>query len=201
MQTFREVTATAVPIDRANIDTDAVLPAIYMKRVTRSGYGDVLFLEWKKDPNFVLNRPEYQGASILITGPNFGCGSSREHAPWALRDGGFRAIISPSFADIFRGNCLRNGLLPVILPEAQVHTLMQTVEADPATTITIDLVSREVRCPRIDLIAKFSLDDHNRTRLLEGLDDIDLTMRHMDDIRRYEASRSEWMPSDTVGSN
>jgi 3-isopropylmalate/(R)-2-methylmalate dehydratase small subunit len=182
-----------VPLDRSDVDTDQIVPARYLKRIERTGYGAFLFDEWRKDPGFVLNDPRYRGATILISGPNFGSGSSREHAVWAIEDAGFRAVIAPSFADIFRTNCTKIGVLPVELEASTVRALMDAVLADPATEITIDLETRTVRAPGIE--ATFPIDDYTRWRLLEGLDDIGLTLRVADAIEAYEAGRPDWLPT------
>ncbi|MGE5460493.1 MAG: 3-isopropylmalate dehydratase small subunit [Solirubrobacterales bacterium] len=193
MQAFRVHTGRAVVLDRADVDTDQIVPAEYLKRIERTGFGPFLFAEWRKDPDFVLNRPETQGATILLAGPNFGSGSSREHAVWALEDHGFRAIVAPSFADIFRNNCTKVGLLPVRLPEGAVRALMDAIEADPAATITVDLEARTVTGPGLE--ATFEIDDFTRRRLLEGLDDIGLTMQHEGQISGFERGRPEWLPT------
>jgi 3-isopropylmalate/(R)-2-methylmalate dehydratase small subunit len=194
---FTTLTGRAVPLDRADVDTDQIIPAEYLKRVERTGFGPFLFDSWRTDPAFVLNRPEYLGATILVTGPNFGSGSSREHAVWALEDHGFRAIIAPSFADIFRNNCTKVGLLPMVLPEPVVRTLLEAVAADPATEITVDLEARRVRTAGVD--AAFEIDDFTRWRLLEGLDDIGLTLRHEDAIAAFERTRPARLPSIAAG--
>jgi 3-isopropylmalate/(R)-2-methylmalate dehydratase small subunit len=193
MRPFRVHTGRAVVLDRADVDTDQIVPAEHLKRIERTGFGPFLFAEWRKDPDFVLNRPEADGATILITGPNFGCGSSREHAVWALEDHGFRAIIAPSFADIFRTNCTKVGLLPVALPGELVRALMDAVAADPGLEVTVDLQACEVRAG--ELRAAFEIDGFTRWRLLEGLDDIGLTLRHEDAIAAYEAARPAWLPT------
>jgi 3-isopropylmalate/(R)-2-methylmalate dehydratase small subunit len=193
MRPFRVHTGRAVVLDRADVDTDQIVPAEHLKRIERTGFGPFLFAEWRKDPDFVLNRPEADGATILITGPNFGCGSSREHAVWALEDHGFRAIIAPSFADIFRTNCTKVGLLPVALPGELVRALMDAVAADPGLEVTVDLQACEVRAG--ELRAAFEIDGFTRWRLLEGLDDIGLTLRHEDVIAAYEAARPAWLPT------
>jgi len=194
MQPFTVHTGRAVPLDRANVDTDQIVPAEYLKRVERTGFGPFLFHAWRTaDPNFVLDRPEHRGATILIAGPNFGCGSSREHAVWALEDHGFRAIVAPSFADIFRTNCTKVGLLPVELDMETVRSLMLVVRRDPATEITIDLREKTVTAPGIR--TSFEIDDFTRRRLLEGLDDVGLTLRHADAIAAYEARRPPWLPT------
>ena len=193
MKAFTVHTGRALPLDRANVDTDQIVPAEHLRRIERSGYGPFLFGEWRKDPGFVLNRPEYTGATILVAGPNFGSGSSREHAVWALEDAGFRAVIAPSFADIFRNNCFKIGLLPVDLPDESVRALMDAVLDDPATEITIDL--NELRVSAAAVNESFEIDAYTRWRLLEGLDDIDLTLRHADAIDAFERTRPARLPS------
>ena len=193
MEPITRIEGTAVPLDRADVDTDQIIPAQYLKRIERTGFGPFLFDEWRKDPSFVLNDPRYAGASILLAGPNFGCGSSREHAPWAIEDAGFRAVIAPSFADIFRNNCLKIGLLPVALPAETVRGLMDAVQDDPATRIAVDLEARTVQASGLE--HAFEIDDFTRWRLLEGLDDIGLTLRHTDAIDAFEAGRQAWLPS------
>jgi 3-isopropylmalate/(R)-2-methylmalate dehydratase small subunit len=193
MEKFTTHTGTALPLRRSNVDTDQIIPAEYLKRVTKTGFADGLFNAWRADPGFVLNRPEYAGASILVAGPEFGTGSSREHAVWALRDGGFRVVISPRYGDIFRGNALKDGLLPVELDLPVVEELWNAVEADPGLPVTVDLEAREVRAN--GRAWAFPLDDFSRWRLLEGLDDIGLTLRHEDAIKAYEQRRPEWMPA------
>ncbi|HIY42633.1 MAG TPA: 3-isopropylmalate dehydratase small subunit [Candidatus Nocardiopsis merdipullorum] len=193
MEKFDVHTGRAVPLRESNVDTDQIIPAVYLKRVGRTGFEDGLFAEWRKsDPDFVLNRSEYEGATVLVAGPDFGTGSSREHAVWALKDYGFKAVLSSRFADIFRGNSLKGGLLTVLLPQEVIETLWEAVEADPTVEITVDLVAREVRAPGVQ--EPFELDDYTRWRLMEGLDDIALTLRHTDDIGDFEQSRKPWMP-------
>ncbi|GAA1081952.1 3-isopropylmalate dehydratase small subunit [Nocardiopsis metallicus] len=193
MEKFDVHTGRAVPLRASNVDTDQIIPAVYLKRVSRTGFEDGLFAEWRKsDPDFVLNRPEYEGASVLVAGPDFGTGSSREHAVWALQDYGFKTVLSSRFADIFRGNSLKGGLLTVLLPQEVIDRLWDAVEADPATEVTVDLVNREVRGPGVR--ESFELDDYTRWRLLEGLDDIALTLRHTDEIGEFEATRQPWKP-------
>jgi 3-isopropylmalate/(R)-2-methylmalate dehydratase small subunit len=187
MEKFTVHAGTAVPLRRSNVDTDQIIPAVYLKRVTRTGFEDGLFSAWREDPSFVLNDPAYQGATVLIAGEEFGTGSSREHAVWALHDYGFRVVISPRYGDIFRGNSLKQGLLTVELPQPAVETLWGIVEADPATRIEVDLVAREVRAAGQSW--PFALDDFSRWRLLEGLDDIGLTLRHDDAIAEFETHR------------
>jgi 3-isopropylmalate/(R)-2-methylmalate dehydratase small subunit len=193
MEKFTVHTGTAVPLRRSNVDTDQIIPAVYLKRVTRSGFEDGLFRSWRDaDPAFVLNDPRYAGASVLIAGPEFGTGSSREHAVWALRDWGFRAVLAPRFGDIFRGNALKEGLLPIQLPLAAVETLWALAESRPDKQITVDLGAREVRVD--DAVWTFPIDDFSRWRLMEGLDDIGLTLRHEDAISAYEESRPAFKP-------
>jgi 3-isopropylmalate/(R)-2-methylmalate dehydratase small subunit len=193
MEPITRIEGTAVPLDRADVDTDQIIPAQYLKRIERTGFGPFLFDEWRKDPDFVMNDPRYAGASILLAGPNFGCGSSREHAPWAIEDAGFRAVISSSFADIFRNNCLKIGLLPVELRDESVRALMDAVLDEPTTQIVVDLDSLTVRAPGLDEV--FDMEQFTRWRLLEGLDDIGLTLRHTAEIDAYEAARPAWLPS------
>ena len=193
MDKFTVVTGRAVPLRRSNVDTDQIIPAEYLKRITRTGFADGLFAAWRADPSFVLNDSRYVGASVLVAGPDFGTGSSREHAVWALQDYGFRAVIAPRFGDIFRGNSTKAGLLPVVLAEDVVTSLQDLVESAPATEVTVDLESCQVRAGAIS--ADFVIDDYTRWRLLEGLDDIGLTLRHADDISSFEAARATWMPT------
>lgn len=205
MQKFTTHTGTMAPLRRNNVDTDQIIPAVYLKRVTKTGFEDGLFSAWRaNEPDFVLNRPEYQQASILVAGPDFGTGSSREHAVWALRDGGFRVVISARFADIFRGNSLKDGLLTIVLPEADVEMLMARAEADPALPVTVDLESRTITLgaqnadgagDSAEQKIAFEIDDYSRWRLMEGLDDIGLTLRHEDEIDAYEAKRPSYKPT------
>jgi 3-isopropylmalate/(R)-2-methylmalate dehydratase small subunit len=192
MEPFTTHTGRGVPLRRSNVDTDQIIPAVWLKQVSRTGFEKGLFSAWREDPGFVLNRPEHEGASILIAGPDFGTGSSREHAVWALQQYGFRVVIAPRFGDIFRNNSTKMGLLPVILPEETVEALQDLAERDPSAEITVDLVAREVRAG--DLTAAFEIDDYTRWRLLEGLDDIGLTLRYADDIASYEKERTPWFP-------
>jgi 3-isopropylmalate/(R)-2-methylmalate dehydratase small subunit len=194
MEPFTSHAGRAVPLRRSNVDTDQIIPAEYLKSVRRTGFGDGLFAVWREDPGFVLNQPAYAGATILIAGTDFGIGSSREHAVWALADYGFRVVIAPRFGDIFRGNATKSGLLPVRLDETVVSALQDAVEADPATEITVDLAGREVRCPALPRSAAFEIDDYTRWRLMEGLDDIGLTLRHVSDITAFEQQRPRWLP-------
>jgi 3-isopropylmalate/(R)-2-methylmalate dehydratase small subunit len=193
MEPFRAHTGRALPLDRDDVDTDQIVPAEYLKRIERTGFGPFLFAEWRKDPGFVLNRPEHEGASILLAGENFGSGSSREHAVWALEDHGFRVVIAPSFADIFRNNCTKVGLLPVLLAPETVRQLMTLVHEEPTAEVTVDLEARTVVAPGI--AATFEIDDFTRWGLLEGLDDIGLTLRRQGEIDAYEAARSSWLPT------
>jgi 3-isopropylmalate/(R)-2-methylmalate dehydratase small subunit len=192
MEKFTTHTGRAVPLRRSNVDTDQIIPAHWLKKVTRSGFEDGLFEAWRKDEDFVLNRPERQGASVLVAGPEFGTGSSREHAVWALQNYGFKAVISARFADIFRGNSLKNGLLTVVLDQTTVDALQELSEKDPTAEITVDLEAREVRAEGIT--APFELDDNARWRLLNGLDDISLTLQNEADITAFEAKRPAFKP-------
>jgi 3-isopropylmalate/(R)-2-methylmalate dehydratase small subunit len=193
MEPIGAIEGTALPVDRSDVDTDQIIPAEYLKRIERTGFGPFLFAEWRKDPSFVINDPRYGGASILLAGGNFGCGSSREHAPWAIEDAGFKAVIAPSFADIFRNNCTKIGLLPVELPAESVRALMDAALDDPATRIVVDLDATTVSAPGLDEV--FKIDDFTRWRLLEGLDDVGLTLRNEEKITAYEATRASWLPS------
>ena len=193
MEKFTKHTGIGVPLRQSNVDTDQIIPAVYLKRVTRTGFEDGLFGAWRNDPGFILNKPEYDGVSILVAGPDFGTGSSREHAVWALMDYGFKVVLSSRFADIFRGNSGKAGLLAAQVDQEVVEKLWAMVEADPSTPVTVDLEAREVRAG--DLVAPFDIDDYTRWRLLEGLDDIGITLSHEDDIAAYEASRPSWKPA------
>ncbi len=193
MEPITVVEGTGLPVDRSDVDTDQIIPAEYLKRIERTGFGPFLFAEWRTDPDFVINDPRYANASVLIAGENFGCGSSREHAPWAIEDAGFRAIIAPSFADIFRNNCTKVGLLPVELRAASVRALMDAVLDDPSTRIVVDLDALTVRAPGLD--ETFDMDGFTCWRLLEGLDDIGLSLRSEDEIAAYEATRPRWLPT------
>jgi 3-isopropylmalate/(R)-2-methylmalate dehydratase small subunit len=194
MDKFTVHTGTALPLRRSNVDTDQIIPAVYLKRVARTGFEDGLFQAWRtSEPDFVLNQPQYGGATILVAGPDFGTGSSREHAVWALVDYGFRAVVSPRFADIFRGNSLKAGLLSVELAEKIVQRLWDDIENDPSTQVTVDLLERQVRWQ--GEVHDFELDDYTRWRLLEGLDDIDLSLRHTEAVTAYESARKSWLPS------
>ena len=192
------VTGTAVPLDRSDVDTDQIIPSDWLKKVERTGFGAGLFSEWRDDREFVLNLPQFGGASILLAGPNFGTGSSREHAVWAIMDYGFQAVVSPRFADIFRNNCTKNGLVPVqVTPEVGAQ-LLRAVEADPALEITIDISARTLAAPAIGLEVEFPLDDATRDRFLQGLDDIGITLAHDDAIGDYESRRPAWKPRTTA---
>jgi 3-isopropylmalate/(R)-2-methylmalate dehydratase small subunit len=194
VEPFTTLTGRAVPLRRSNVDTDQIIPASYLKRVSRAGFGEGLFAAWREDPSFVLNQPQYDGATILVAGNDFGTGSSREHAVWALTDYGFRAVIAPRFGDIFRTNSTKAGLLPVALPEATVSALQDAIEADPATEVVVDLDHRVVLAEAAGIKAPFEIDNYTRWRLMEGLDDIGLTLRHVDDITTFEHSRPSWLP-------
>jgi len=195
MQPVTIVTGRAVPLDRSDVDTDQIIPSDWLKRVERTGFGAGLFSEWRDDRAFVLNQEQYQGASILIAGMNFGTGSSREHAVWALLDYGFEAVISPRFADIFRNNSTKQGLLPTQLSEAEVRTLLDAVVADPTLEITIDVAQGSVEAPAIGFEASFQLDAFTRDRFLNGWDDIGLTLRNEGDIESYERARADFLPT------
>ena len=193
MEKFISHTGTGVPLRRSNVDTDQIIPAVYLKRVTRSGFEDGLFSAWRNDPEFVLNKEEFKNGTVLVAGPEFGTGSSREHAVWALQNYGFKAVISSRFADIFRGNSLKGGLLTVILPQDAVEELWVAIESDPTTAITVDLDSRTVSYK--DVTIAFELDDYTRWRLMEGLDDIGLTLKQTDSIDAFEAKRPSYKPT------
>ncbi len=204
MEAFVKHTGLAVPLDRANVDTDQIIPKQFLKRIGRTGFGDVLFYDWRyladgrPNPDFVLNRPEYAGASVLIAGRNFGSGSSREHAPWALREFGIRAVIAPSFADIFRNNCLRNGLVPVVVPEDVLALLMERAAVGTGYKVTIDLADCSVRDDQ-GLNIRFELDGFWRQCLMQGADEIELALKHRDAIEAYEARRPDWLPAIPLG--
>ena len=189
------VTGTAVPLDRSDVDTDQIIPSDWLKRVERTGFGQGLFAEWRDDRDFVLNQPEYAGATILIAGPNFGTGSSREHAVWALMDYGFKAVVSPRFGDIFRNNCTKAGLVPVQVDAGAGAALLAAVAADPTLEVTVDVERLVVSAPAAGIEAPFPLDAFTQRRLLEGLDDIGLTLQHATDIDAHEGRRSNWLPS------
>jgi len=192
MDKFTVHTGTAAPLRESNVDTDQIIPAEYLKRITRHGFEDALFAAWRKDPDFLLNRPEYQGVTVLVAGPDFGTGSSREHAVWALMDYGFKVVISSRFADIFRGNSGKQGLLTAIVSQDAVETLWEMIEADPTTQVTVDLETRTISAGAVT--TSFEVDDYVRWRLLEGLDDIGLTLRHVDEIGAFESARPTYKP-------
>ena len=192
MDAFTTHVGTAVPLRRSNVDTDQIIPAHWLKKVTRDGFEDGLFEAWRKDPGFILNQPERKGATVLVAGPDFGTGSSREHAVWALQNYGFKAVISSRYADIFRGNSLKNGLLTVVLDQKTVDALWELTEADPTAEVTVDLEAREVRAEGIT--ASFELDENSRWRLLNGLDDISITLQSESDIAAYETKRPSYKP-------
>ena len=192
MDAFTVHTGTALPLRRSNVDTDQIVPAVYLKRVTRTGFEDGLFGAWRNDPDFILNQPERAGVSVLVAGPDFGTGSSREHAVWALMDYGFKVVISSRFADIFRGNSGKAGLLAAQVDQDVVDRLWALTEGDPSVEVTVDLEQREVRAG--DVVAPFVIDDYTRYRLLNGLDDISITLGHDDQIKAYEAARPDWKP-------
>ena len=193
MEKFARHTGTALPLRRNNVDTDQIIPAVYLKRVTRTGFEDGLFGAWRNDPAFILNRPERKGVTVLVAGPDFGTGSSREHAVWALMDYGFRAVLSSRFADIFRGNAGKAGLLAAQVDQEVIERLWELTESDPGAEVTVDLEAREVRAG--DVVAPFQIDDYTRWRLLEGLDDIGITLSHEDDVAAFEARRPSWKPA------
>ncbi len=195
MEAVTSVIGTGVPLPRADVDTDQIIPAEWLKRVERTGFGAGLFEAWRRDPEFVLNQERFRSGSILIAGPNFGCGSSREHAPWALEDYGFKAIVASSFADIFRGNSLKLGLLPIVLEQPLVDRLMQAVTDDPTVEIAIDVAEKRIQCAAAGIDADFPLDDSTQHRLLNGLDDIGITLQQGAAIDEYERTRSDWLPN------
>jgi len=195
MEPVRVVEGTAVPLDRSDCDTDQIIPSDWLKRVERTGFGRGLFSEWRDDPGFVLNKPQHQGATILVAGPNFGTGSSREHAVWALQDYGFKAVVSSRFADIFRTNCTKVGLLPVQVDAGTGRALLDAVAATPELQLQIDVEARRLRTADGAIDAPFELDDFTQWRMLEGLDDIGLTLRHEDEITAHESKRQSWLPS------
>jgi 3-isopropylmalate/(R)-2-methylmalate dehydratase small subunit len=198
MQPVHIISGTAVGLDRSDVDTDQIIPSDWLKRVERTGFGQGLFAEWRDDRSFVLNQPEYAGASILVAGPRFGTGSSREHAVWALTDYGFRAVISPRFGDIFRNNATKSGLLPVQVEPEVGAALLAAIAADPSLEITIDVERSTVSVPAVGIEATFPLDEFTRYRLLNGLDDIGLTLVHESDIDAFETHRASWLPSITA---
>ncbi|HMK11364.1 MAG TPA: 3-isopropylmalate dehydratase small subunit [Acidimicrobiales bacterium] len=195
MKAVRAITGTAVPLERSDVDTDQIIPSDWLKKVERTGFGKGLFSEWRDDRSFVLNDERFAGASILVAGPNFGTGSSREHAVWAIMDYGFDAVISPRFADIFRNNCTKNGLVPVQVPAEFGAALLAAVEADPSLSVTVDVERLTVSAPAAGLETTFPLDPATQQRFLEGLDDIGITLRYADDITSFEANRPAWLPT------
>jgi 3-isopropylmalate/(R)-2-methylmalate dehydratase small subunit len=196
MEAFTTHTGTAVPLRRSNVDTDQIIPAVYLKRVTRDGFEDGLFAAWRKDETFILNHPSYAAGSVLVAGPDFGTGSSREHAVWALMNYGFRVVLSARFADIFRGNSGKQGLLTAQLAQDDIELIWKYLENEPGASVTVDLVSRTVTAG--DIVAPFEVDDYTRWRLLEGLDDISLTLTHEQDVTDFESRRPSYKPSTTV---
>ena len=190
-----KITGVAIPLDRSDVDTDQIIPAVWLKRVERTGFGEGLFSSWRQDPDFVLNRPEFQNGSILIAGPNFGVGSSREHAVWALMDHGIKAVISPRFGDIFRNNATKSGLVPVVVDPRIGDLLLRAAAEEPGLEMVIDVASRTLSVPEIGIAVEFPMDDFTQYRLLEGLDDIGLTLRNETRITEFETSRPGWMPS------
>jgi 3-isopropylmalate/(R)-2-methylmalate dehydratase small subunit len=198
MEAVRVIRGTAVALDRSDVDTDQIIPAAWLKRVERTGFGEGLFEAWRKDPSFPLNDQRHVGAAVLIAGPNFGTGSSREHAVWALMDYGFRAVVSPRFADIFRTNCTKAGLVPAQIDAAAVAKLLQAVSADPSIEVVVDVEARRVYSEAAAVDAEFPLDDFTQWRLLEGLDDIGLTLRHVEAVDRFESTRPQWLPATTT---
>ena len=194
MEPMRKHVGTAMPLNRSDVDTDQIIPASWLRRVERTGFGEGLFSEWRKDPSFPMNQPEYAGATVIVAGPNFGVGSSREHAVWALMDRGFRAVISPRFGDIFRNNSTKTGLVPVVVPPEFAEELLLQVERNPHLEIHIDVEARTVSAPQLEMTATFEMDDATRYRLMNGLDDIGLTMQQVDEISEYESHRPSWMP-------
>jgi 3-isopropylmalate/(R)-2-methylmalate dehydratase small subunit len=197
MEPVRVITGTAVPLRRSDVDTDQIIPSDWLKRVERTGFGEGLFSEWRRSSDFVLNQAPYAGACVLVAGPNFGTGSSREHAVWALTDYGFRAVVSPRFADIFRNNATKSGLVPVEVDAAVGAALLDAVEADPGLEVVVDVEARRISAPAAGIDAEFTLDDSVRHRLLHGLDDISLTLSHGDAIAAFETTRQDWLPTTT----
>lgn len=193
MERVETITGIAAPLRRSNVDTDQIIPAVFLKRITKTGFDDALFAEWRSDPEFVLNRSEYRGASILVAGPDFGTGSSREHAVWALRDFGFRAVLSSRFGDIFRGNAGKQGLLAAQLSQEDIERIFDALEREPGMSITVSLEDRTVTVG--ETVCSFHIDDYARWRLLEGLDDIALTLRNEGAITEFEHNRPRWMPT------
>jgi 3-isopropylmalate/(R)-2-methylmalate dehydratase small subunit len=195
MKSVRVITGRGVPLTRSDVDTDQIIPSDWLKRVSRTGFGEGLFSEWREGSDFVLNQARYDGASILVAGPNFGTGSSREHAVWALQDYGFEAVVSPRFGDIFRNNSLKMGLVPVTLPHAVVERLQIALDEDPAIELVVDVEARRFAVPALGIDEPFELDDFTQHRLLEGLDDVGITLTHGAEIASYETHRPTWMPT------
>jgi 3-isopropylmalate/(R)-2-methylmalate dehydratase small subunit len=195
MEAVRVITGRAVPLVRSDVDTDQIIPSDWLKRVERTGFGAGLFSEWRENSDFVLNQERYDGANILVAGPSFGTGSSREHAVWALMDYGFAAVLSPRFADIFRNNSGKMGLVAATVPEDAVHRLWEAIEEDPQLEIVVDVEHKRVAAPSIGLDVAFEIDDFTQYRLLNGLDDIGLSLRHADEIDTYESKRPSWLPA------
>ena len=193
MDAFTTHTGIGVPLRRSNVDTDQIIPAVYLKRVTRTGFEDGLFAAWRNDPDFILNNEPWSRGSVLVAGPDFGTGSSREHAVWALRDHGFRVVVSSKFADIFRGNAGKGGLVTACVAQPDVERLWSAIEAEPATEVTVDLNARTVSWGSESV--PFDIDDYTRWRLMEGLDDVDLTLTHAEQVAAFEASRPSWLPT------
>jgi len=198
MESVKVISGRCVPMVRSDVDTDQIIPSDWLKRVERTGFGEGLFSEWRENSDFVLNQDRYRGAEILVAGPNFGTGSSREHAVWALMDYGFRAVISPRFADIFRNNSGKMGLVVAAVPQDAVHRLWEAIEEDPNLEVVVDVERKRVAAPAVGLDVPFDLDDFTQYRLLNGLDDVGLTLRHADEIAGYEAGRPDWLPSAAV---
>jgi 3-isopropylmalate/(R)-2-methylmalate dehydratase small subunit len=196
MEPFSRVTGVLAPLDRTNVDTDQIIPKQFLKRIERSGYGPFLFYDWRRAGGFVLDEPAYRGAAVLVTGANFGCGSSREHAAWSLLDAGFRVVIAPSFGDIFKSNSFRSGLLPVELPQAQVAELIRLSTEEPGMEITVDLAAQRIGAGGFE--TAFAIDPFNRDCLLNGWDEVALTLRREADIAHYETSRPTWLPAATL---
>ena len=195
MEPVITITGTALPLDRSDVDTDQIIPSDWLKRVERTGFGQGLFSEWREDPEFVMNLPQFGEANILVAGANFGVGSSREHAVWSIMDYGFKAVIAPRFGDIFRNNSAKNGLVPVVLPVDVSERILRAVEADPTVEITIDIASKRVVVASLDIDVEFPLDNSTQERFLNGLDDIAITLQHVDAITAFEATRPAWMPA------
>ena len=193
MKAVRVITGTALPLERSDVDTDQIIPADWLKRVERTGFEAALFSSWREEPSFVLNDQRYAGASVMVAGPSFGVGSSREHAVWAIQQYGFDAVIAPSFSDIFRNNCTKNGLVPVVLPQATVEAIWAAIEADPTTPVVVDVERLVVEVPAAGVSASFPMDPQTQHRFLEGLDDIGITLTHADEITAYEATRPAWL--------